>query len=201
MAVPISQRIARRNNKEEFYRRMLENFAASMRVAVPGIIQSFDPAMQTVTVQPAIREKVINDDMTQDWVNLPLLLDVPIVIPRAGGYAITLPIAPGDECLVVFADSCIDAWFGSGGIQNQMEKRRHDLSDGFAIIGVWSQPHKLPAYSTTAVQIRTDDGSSYISLSSSGINIVAPAVTINGVPFGSHKHTATAGGGETSGPH
>lgn len=182
MGVPISERLGKGNN-EEFYRRMLENFANNLRVAAPGIIQEFDPVTQTVSVQIAIREKIIDSDMLQHWVEIPLLLDVPIVIPRAGGFALTLPVKPGDECLVIFADSCIDAWFSSGGLQNQIERRRHDLSDGFALLGVWSQPRTLSEYSTSAVQLRTDDGATRISMSPGEIDIVASIVKINGVPW------------------
>ena len=96
--------------------------ANKLRVAVPGIIESFDPGEQTVTVRVAIREKVLLDG-DEKWVDIPLLLDVPIVIPRAGGYCLTLPVQKGDECLVVFGDMCIDAWWQSGGIQNQIDCR------------------------------------------------------------------------------
>jgi hypothetical protein len=173
LAVTISELLAKNSgNKEEFYRGMLENFSTNLRVAAPGIIQSFDPTDQTVTIQVAIREKITNSDLTQQWIEIPLLLDVPIVIPSAGNYALTLPINLGDECLVVFGDMCIDAWFSSGGIQNQMEKRRHDLSDAFAILGVRSQPNKIANYSTDSAQLRSLDGSDYISLNTNGIDMV-----------------------------
>jgi hypothetical protein len=198
MANTIGERVG---SMDEFYRRMLENFSNSLRVTIPGIIQDFDAATQTATVQPAIREKIINPvDLTLSWVELPLLLDVPIVLPRAGGFVLTMPIQPGDECLVVFADMCIDAWFSSGDVQNQMERRRHDLSDAFAIVGAWSQPRRLNGYSTTAAQLRTDDGSAYISLSPGEIDLVADTVKINGITFGTHTHVAPSGGGTTSGP-
>lgn len=177
MAVTISERLSK---KEEFYRQMLDNFSSNLRVSIPGIIHDFDPVTQTASIQVAIREKIIGEDLTQQWTEIPLLLDVPIVLPRAGGFVLTMPIQAGDECLVVFADMCIDAFFSSGGIQNQIEKRRHDLSDAFAIIGAWSQPNKLSNYSTTAAQLRTDDGTAYISLSSTEIDIVAPTVKVNG---------------------
>ena len=167
---------------EEFYRRMLENFAANLRVSAPGIIHEFDPVTQTASVQVAIREKVSNpQDLTHRWMEIPLLLDVPIVLPRAGEFVLTMPIQPGDECLVVFSDFCIDAWFSNGGVQNQIEKRRHDLSDAFAIVGAWCQPRKIANYSTTAAQLRTESGAAYISLSNDEIDIVAPTVKINGV--------------------
>ena len=65
---------------------------------------------------------------------------MPVVFPGGGGFALTFPVAAGDECLVVFASRCIDAWWQSGGVGEPMEPRMHDLSDGFALIGVRSQP-------------------------------------------------------------
>lgn len=155
----------------------LRAFSNKLRVAAPGIIQSFDPAEQTATVRLAIREKVRLDG-DERWTEIPLLLDVPIVVPRAGGYCLTLPIQPGDECLVVFGDMCIDAWWQSGGVQNQIDCRRHDLSDGFAIVGCWSQPRVVPNYSTATAQLRNNAGDAYVEISGSNINIVASG-TVN----------------------
>lgn len=169
-------------SKDEFYRRMGENWAANLRVAIPGIVQAFDPSTQTVTVQPAIRERVIqNGNISQ--VDIPQLLDVPIVIPRAGGYALTLPVQTGDECLVVFSDLCIDAWWSNGGVQNQAEKRRHDLSDGFAILGTWSQPKRVNNYSTNSARLQNASGSAYVELKGNEINLVG-TVKINGQVIG-----------------
>ena len=143
-----------------------------IRCAIPGIIQSFDPEAQTVVVKPALREQLDRDGDLQ-WIDIPLLVDVPVVLPRAGGYVLTMPIQPGDECLVLFADMCIDGWWQSGGTQNQVDCRRHDLSDGFALIGCWSQPRVIPSYSTNTAQLRNDAGDAYVEISGSDINIVA----------------------------
>ncbi|MGI8770932.1 MAG: Gp138 family membrane-puncturing spike protein [Acidobacteriaceae bacterium] len=35
---------------------------------------------------------------------MPILADVPIFLPSAGGFTLTMPIMPGDECEVVFSD-------------------------------------------------------------------------------------------------
>ena len=148
-----------------------------LRVAIPGIVQSYDASQQTVTVQVALREK-LSIDGNENWVDIPLLLDVPIIFPRSGGYVLTLPITSGDEVLVVFGDCCIDAWWQSGGVQNQIDTRRHDLSDAFAIPGPWSQPRRVPGYSTNSCQLRNEAGSAYVELSGSTINIVGSAVNI-----------------------
>lgn len=175
--ITVSERLG---SQSEFYNQMLDGFGSSIRVAVPGIITAFDATEQTVTVQPALRERVTRQDGTQEWLQLPLLLDVPICLPRAGGFALTIPIKSGDECLVIFSDMCIDAWFSNGNIQNQVELRRHDLSDAFAIIGTWSHPRKISNYSTSSMQLRTEDGTQMIDISPSGINLVGN-VKKNGV--------------------
>jgi len=169
----------RTENKEEFYRIMADKSKFEIRVAVPGIVQSFNANEQTVTVQPAIRERVRSQSGAMKYVALPLLLDVPVVFPRAGGYVLTMPVAPGDECLVIFGDSCMDAWWSSGGVQNPIEKRRHDLSDGYAIMGTWSQPRKISNYSTNSAQLRTEDGTTHIGIQPGIINLDAATVNIN----------------------
>jgi len=181
----VSRTIAERSNSaDEFFRRLGESWFNNLRVSIPGIIQSFDAVTQTATVQVAIREKIRGNDLLEQWVNIPLLLDVPIVLPRAGNFVLTMPVKKGDECLIVFSDMCIDAWFSNSGVQNQIEKRRHDLSDAFAVIGCWSQPNKISNYSTNSTQLRTKDGNSYIEVKDDQINIVANSVTINGREVG-----------------
>lgn len=156
----------------------LRQTANNLRVAMPGIIQSFNSTEQTVTVQCAIREK-FNMDGNLSWQDIPLLLDVPIIFPRAGNYILTMPIQAGDECLVVFGDSCMDAWWQSGGVQNQIDCRRHDLSDGYAIVGLYSQPRRISNYSTNTAQLRNLSGSAYVELDGTTINIVGSEVNIN----------------------
>ena len=178
----------------------------SLRCAMPGIIENFNASEQTVSVYVAIRE-LIDTYGNLSWQDIPVLVDVPIVLPRAGGYVLTMPINKGDECLVIFADSCIDGWWQSGGIQNQVEIRRHDLSDGIAIIGLWSQPNVIPGYSMSGAQLRSINGSASITLtddeiilSADSIKIAAGGNTIiDGKNFLGHVHGGVEPGGGTTG--
>ncbi len=178
----------------------------SLRCAMPGIIESFNTSEQTVSVYVAIRE-LIDTYGNLSWQDIPVLVDVPIVLPRAGGYVLTMPINKGDECLVIFADTCIDGWWQSGGIQNQVEIRRHDLSDGIAIIGLWSQPKVIPDYSMSGAQLRSINGSASITLtddeiilSADSIKITAGGNTIiDGKNFLGHVHGGVEPGGGTTG--
>lgn len=172
--IPITERMPNNRAMKRNGERQRE---IKTRVASPGIIESFDPESQTASVQLAIREKREKPDGVEEWVQIPLLVDVPVLFPRAGGYVITMPVERGDECLVVFGDSCMDAWWQSGGIQNQIDLRRHDLSDGFAIMGLWSQPRRIEGYTNTC-RLRTVAGDTYVELSGGNINIVASG-TVN----------------------
>lgn len=57
---------------------------AMLWTALPGIVQSFDPVAMTCEVQPAIQGKMRLEDGGVEVVNLPLLLDCPVVFPRGG---------------------------------------------------------------------------------------------------------------------
>ncbi|MBB1625691.1 Gp138 family membrane-puncturing spike protein [Achromobacter sp. UMC71] len=144
--------------------------------ALPGIVQSFDPVAMTCVVQPAIKARRTLPSGTVVTDALPLLVDCPVHFPSGGHCTLTFPVTPGDECLVVFSSRCIDGWWQSGGIQEQSELRMHDLSDGFVFVGVRSQPQVIANVSTSATQLRSDDGSTYIELdpASQKVQIVAP---------------------------
>ncbi|HBC8135991.1 TPA: hypothetical protein KE125_002059 [Escherichia coli] len=147
----------------------------SLRVALPGIIQSFDPVTVTCTVQPAIYGQRLGDDGALVSEEIPILPDVPVVFPRGGGCTLTFPVKAGDECLLVFSDRCIDFWWQSGGVQEPVDPRQHDLSDAFAIVGPQSQAQKISSISTSAVELRSDDGGTKLSLNPSTGSITGTA--------------------------
>ena len=158
---------------------------ADLWTAMPGFIESFNPVEMTCVVQVTIRSKISDpafqtyqsdtkiDDPSglSSWDKLPLLLDCPVVFPSAGNCTLTFPIKQGDECLVIFASRCIDAWWAYGGIQNQQVMRMHDLSDGFVIPGPKSKPKAITNISSSAVQLRSNDGQSFIEINPTTHNI------------------------------
>lgn len=209
------------NDAEEAQRVVLDGRQSTIWTAMPGIVKAVDLTKMTVSAQLAIQGVIENEDGSTQSINLPLLVDVPIVFPSAGGFTITFPIAVGDEVLVVFASRCMDSWWQSGGVGRPMEARMHDLSDGFAIPGPKSQPNVVGGISATALQIRNNAGTSYIEIAANGaIKIVAPIgltvqgnmhvtggiitdadVNADGVSVKTHVHTGvTTGGSNTGGP-
>lgn len=166
---------------EELLRAALDSAQAGLWTAVPGTITKFNPAAMTVEVQPAIKARLRQPDGSQVSVALPLLVDVPVFFPGGGGFTLTFPIQPGDECLVVFACRCIDSWWQSGGVQEPLEARMHDLSDGFAFVGVRSRSRVPPAVHTSHVQLRSDNGEDWVEITTAGtIKVEALDVVIHG---------------------
>lgn len=215
---------------EESLRLALKALSLGLSVCMPAIIQSFDATKCTCTAQPAIQALVSalqnvggTSQVQQSYVNMPLLLDVPVIMPNAGSFMLSFPVKAGDECLVIFSDRCIDNWWNSSGIQPQVtnqgvgELRFHDLSDGFAIIGPFSKPSVPTAISTSTVQLRTKDGGTFLEIDASGncnikanVNITGNLVVsgtttgtadgrFNGIHVSAHHHPGVQSGGSNTG--
>lgn len=107
---------------------------SSLHCALPGIVVSFDPATQTAEIQPAVKAGSLL---------FPVLPDVPVFFPGSRESAITWPVSAGDECLVILADTDIDAWFDTGEAAVLRSGRKHSLSDAFAFVGFRSRPNVL----------------------------------------------------------
>ena len=161
------------NDNEEALRLAMEGNRAGMWTAMPGIVQSVNLTKMTCEVQLALQGRYEDQTGGINWVNIQPIQDVPICFPSAGGFLITMPIAQGDEVLVVFASRCIDAWWQSGGYSNKpLEFRMHDLSDGFAIPGPRSLPKAaqvIGGASATDLVIRNVAGTTYLSLTAANL--------------------------------
>lgn len=165
-------------SQQDFYYELIKKINFDLRCAAPAIIKEFDSTTQTVTVQLVIKERAIVNGVISSR-KVPVMYKVPIYMPRAGKFIITMPITVGDECLVVFADTNFDSWQQNGGEENeQMTQRRHDLTDAIALCGIWSQKNLVDNYSSTNLQIRSLDGSVNIELTDTEINIESPTVNI-----------------------
>lgn len=132
----------------------------NVHTAAPGSITSYDKDKQTCSVQLAIKRVYT----LQGAMALPVLQDVPVVFH---GGALTYDIEAGDEALVVIAERCIDAWFANGGVQTPEQKRMHDLSDGFALVGPNSLKRLIAAIGD-GTELRLRNGSCRIAIRADG---------------------------------
>ena len=160
---------------EEALRAVLDGRQATIWTALPGIIDSFNASKLTAVVQPTIQYQYRDPTGMIKPVTLPQCLDVPVQFIGGGGNVLTFQPSEGDECLLVFAQRCIDAWWQSGGVQPQAEFRMHDPSDGFCIPGFYSVPRVFADLLATGAELRSADRARRITLLNSGaIEMVNP---------------------------
>lgn len=150
----------------QLYENIIKKVNFNLRCCIPGVIQQYDPKTNTASIQPAIREEIVNEDNTVQYMNLPILVNVPIIFQSCSIGSIKMLLKQGDECLVLFSDLSIDNFWKYANVQNPIEVRRHDLSDGIAIPCVLSQPNTKP-FNGTGVEITS--GESKISIANNGI--------------------------------
>jgi hypothetical protein len=156
------------------WRDIIRRAGADLRVATPAYLaEDMDTDTQTVTVQIVIQERVRTLTGPQ-WVSINPIHLVPIVLPRGGGFAATLPLKKGDEGLLVFCDCCFDLWWqngSGGGPVQQVGNHRHEVNDCGFIPGMWSQKRLLENYSANSMQLRTDDSSVIVDISTNGVEV------------------------------
>jgi len=104
-----------------------------------GKIISFNAEKNTASIQIAMKRQLA----TGEIVDYPPLQDCPVMVLTGGTSFLSLPIAPGDPCLVLFNDRDIDTWYATGEVNVPPTPRAHSLADGFAIVGVRNQSNAL----------------------------------------------------------
>jgi hypothetical protein len=117
--------------------------------AVPGRIEKFDAAKKTAEVHPLLK-RVLPDGSVVSYTPL---LDCPVVTIQGGGAYLQMPVAAGDQCLIVFADKNIDAWHQNGAEAVPFDGRSHDLSDAIAIVGLDASNSAQVAYPSDEARI------------------------------------------------
>lgn len=125
-------------------RALRRELLASLHCALPGTVRRFDPAAQTADILPAVRPRTPAGERVQP----PLLEGVPVFFPGGRASGITYPVSPGDECLVIFADSGTDEWYTGGAEEGP--PRHHALGDGFALVGFRGRGRALDGFDMSA---------------------------------------------------
>lgn len=175
-------------NEEEFVRAWIEHALADVHTARPARVQRYDAATQTVDLVPLVRHAVELPDGTIAHEDLPVLPSVPVLWPRTADHFIAFALAPGDMVLVVFCDAAIGHWRAAtdGGITDPGDLRRHSLSHGVAIPGLFHRGAKLahaPVYSAApeprlVIGSDTDDGTRVTFFASGAIKVTRGATVV-----------------------
>lgn len=174
------------SDEDQEFLTAIEDRLKELHTCLPGIIQRYNASANTVDVQPAIQRT-----FTDGVQNFPILEGVPVHFPGGGGFTVTFPIVPGDECLLIFSERCINYWHLTGELRPGENYRLHDPSDAFALVGIRSQPRALASIQTDGMELRNDSRSTYIKLTDSGIEIKGN-VTVTGIVSATDFETSPA---------
>ena len=118
----------------------------NVHVSLPGSIVSYDFTVQKASIQPLLNKVWADGTSTP----MPVLENVPVIFPRAGGASLTFPVVQGDTCLLLFVERSMDLWLSTGGQVNPDDPRKFDLSDAVAIMGLFP-------FNETSEAINNDD--------------------------------------------
>lgn len=112
---------------------------ASLNCIQIGKIEKVTPAEQTVEISLQIKRLAADGTSTA----YPMLVDCPYFVLQGGGAYIDMPIKPGDYCIVLFNDRCIDSWWSTANVADPPSTRKHSFSDALAIVGLNPKPSPL----------------------------------------------------------
>ena len=132
-----------------------DNVFETLNCHAIGKIESFDKNTQTAKVSFAYSCFSTEDEITDK--DYPLLLDCPVIVLGGGKGNIRFPVSVGDNCLILFNDRDIDNWYLNGATRSVLSStRKHNLSDGIALVGLYSLKDSLDDYDDERTELIHD---------------------------------------------
>jgi hypothetical protein len=161
----------------ELLKTALREQSKDIGTSIPGYVVAFDKNTQLAQLQIGIKKTPVKGESFAPAV----LIECTAQFTGGNAFHVEHQIDPGDECLIVFSQRCIDGWVNTGGIANNPILRFHDVNDAYFIPGLRSQPNKITGFDNNGVKIRNKAGDQFIWLKNDGTaEITVPKIFING---------------------
>lgn len=173
-----------------------QRLAAQINCVQVGIIKAFDAGSQTATIELVLQRQVYNNPGSgilnapggnpqppvpapPTIVAYPTLFQVPVMVLSGGTGVLTMPIAAGDTCVVLFNDRDLDPWKAQGAAPAPPNSMRvHSIADGIAFVGVRPMTNPQAGYSATKAQLKNNGGEVSVDAK---VNIKNAATTLKAV--------------------
>lgn len=135
---------------------MIDSALVDVRICMPAKVVKYYPDTQYADVQIQLKTKYESGALLA----LPVIPNVPVKHQRAfGGKArIHMPLKAGDDLTLVICDRSLDNWKTQGGMTDPQDRRKHNISDAFALIGGSSEPDAFDVDDPDAIEIVNDQG-------------------------------------------
>jgi hypothetical protein len=180
----------------------------AIRKCLPGTVTAVNPAAQTVDVQIAVNNLLIDDNGAVYSEPAPGIAGIPLGVMRGGGFFVWVPVSVGDSVLVLFTDLSTDTWrAGNGQPVDPGFVGKHTMDSAFAIPCCAPDGMALVSPAAGKLIIGKDGSSAQIKISATDIELgasvtdsVALASLVNSAistivtAFNSHFHLAPSGG-------
>ena len=142
---------------------LLTRFKREIYTALPGLVESYDAATRRATVQPALR--LVLADSEESEVRQAPVMNVPVLLPSAGGYTVSLPIGPGEPVMLIVAQRDLTRWKESYA-ESTPGPGIMVARDAVAIAGFG--PRSYTPANSGGIALQSDDGRRYIRIQSDG---------------------------------
>lgn len=185
------------NTIESLLEILKEDIFINLNVCLPATVISYNNSNNQANLQPSI-QSVLEDD---SFVDLPQLLNVPVLELGGNGLSVKIPLKSGDTGIVMFCDRDITLFKQEKKNTQPNTLRKHDLSDGIFI------PMRFGNSGSSNILIQSDDGTTQFEITNNGINVkgnitVDGDVIAGGISLKEHLHSAgtySNSGGAVSG--
>ena len=108
----------------------------NVHTSFPAVVKSYDAETRRAEVQPSLKRKMSNGE----FMDLPIIVDVPVLYFGTAKAGIHIPLEEGDEVLIVCSERCLDSWKDAGGDSiEDTDTRRFSMPDAVAIPGLQAQ--------------------------------------------------------------
>lgn len=145
---------------------IIERAISKINTTLPAKIVKYDFTKQKASVQPLINYV----SQEGEEVELPIINNVPVKMPRSGGAIIKLPVNVGDYVELSFHQRSLEEWLRDGKQSTPDDPRTYDLTDATATIGLNPFSETSPASNNEDVEV-IYAGSSIVIKKNGDINI------------------------------
>jgi len=150
----------------DIIRQAIEDRLADVHTMLPGRIDRYYPSTQKADVEPLIKrlQSTVDGELNEE---LPIIPGVPVVFPRTRAFKMTMPVEPGDRCMMVFCESSSETYQigdlrkGSSDLIDQADPEtfeRFNLTDPVALLGWYNDAEALSAVDQDGMQLGRDGG-------------------------------------------
>lgn len=106
---------------------------SEIHTCLPGKIVKYEYKTQKAQVQPLIKKQYLDEKEE----TLPIIVNVPVVWPRASKCSLTFPLLKDDYVMLLFSERAMEIFLSDGDIQLPGDTRQFHLSDCIAIPGLY----------------------------------------------------------------